>query len=48
MTHHHHSGHSHPPARVAPSMLRASLAQRLFGAGICAALLWLAVFWALK
>jgi hypothetical protein len=47
MTHHHHSGHSHPPAQIAPSMLRASALQRLIGGGIGIILLWSAVFWAL-
>ena len=45
--HHHHPGHIHPPpARISPSILRASAAQRLLAAGVCAVLLWLAVFWA--
>jgi hypothetical protein len=45
--HHHHPGHAHPPpARMSPSILRASAAQRLLAAGVCAGLLWLAVFWA--
>jgi hypothetical protein len=48
MTHHHHPGHSHPPARIALSLLRASATQRLMAAAACAVVLWLAVFWALQ
>ena len=47
MTHHHHAGHSHPPAVIAPSMLRASAGQRLILALIGIGLLWSAVYWAL-
>ncbi len=47
MTHHHHAGHLHPPARISPSLLRASAGQRLAAAAVCIALLWLAVIWAL-
>jgi len=47
MTQHHHAGHVHPPADIAPSLLRASAGQRLLIAGIGVALLWSAVYWAL-
>jgi hypothetical protein len=49
MTHHHHhdQGHAHPPATVAPSLLRASAMQRLAGVALCLAVLWVAVLWAL-
>ena len=46
--HHHHPEHAHPPARVAPSILRLSVLQRLgFAAGLIA-LLWAAAFWAMR
>jgi hypothetical protein len=50
MAHHHHDpGHAHPPpARMSPSILRASAAQRLTVAVICGVLLWSAVFWAVR
>jgi hypothetical protein len=46
--HHHHPGHAHPPASIAPSILRLSALERLIAAGIAVALLWGAVFWALS
>jgi hypothetical protein len=46
--HHHHApGHAHPPATLAPSMLRLSAAQRLGGAAVLAVLIWAAVWWAM-
>jgi hypothetical protein len=46
--HHHHPGHVHPPAWVHPSILRQSVLQRLgFAAGLIA-LVWAAVFWAMR
>jgi hypothetical protein len=45
--HHHHAGHAHPPARSAPSLLRASALQRLAAVATCLAVLWLAVIWAM-
>ena len=46
--HHRHEGHAHPPASVAPSILRLSALQRLcFAAGLIA-LLWAAAFWAMR
>jgi hypothetical protein len=45
--HHHHAGHRHPPASVAPSILRLSVVARLAVAAGVIALLWAAVFWAL-
>jgi hypothetical protein len=44
---HHHPGHVHPPAAVAPSLLRLSAWQRLAVASGLIALMWLAVWWAL-
>ncbi len=48
MTHHHHEGHIHPPAQIGPSILRASALQRLGGALIGIALVWAAVFLAVR
>jgi hypothetical protein len=45
--HHHHHGSVHPPAVVLPSLLRASLAQRLAIAAGVTALLWLCALWAM-
>jgi len=45
--HHHHPGHVHPPAAVAMSILRLSLAQRLAVAVAACAILWAAAFWAM-
>jgi hypothetical protein len=47
MTHHHHPGHVHPSATVAPSLLRLSVGQRLAIAVAIAVVLWAAVFWAM-
>jgi hypothetical protein len=47
MSHHHHPGDIHPPAAVAPSLLRLSVWRRLAVAAALTALLWLAVLWAL-
>jgi len=52
--HTHSHGHTHPAAAVVRradpgfSLLRLSALQRLAGAGVIIALLWLAVLWALK
>jgi hypothetical protein len=46
--HHHRSGEGHPPASVAPSILRLSVLQRLAIAASLIALLWGAVLWAMK
>jgi len=46
--HHHHPGHGHPPAAVHPSILRLSGLQRLGVAVALIALLWLAVYWAMR
>jgi hypothetical protein len=45
--HHHHPGHAHPPASVAPSILRLSAWQRLGAAFVVAAALWGVVIWAM-
>jgi hypothetical protein len=48
--HHHHRhapGHAHPPAMVAPSILRLSAWQRLGASAILIVLLWVAVAWAI-
>jgi len=47
MTHHHHSGHLHPPVSAAPSFLRMSVAERLLIVAVAVALLWGAAFWAM-
>ena len=46
--HHHDPGHAHPPAGVAPSILRLSALERLGVAAGLIALLWAAVFWWLR
>ncbi len=46
--HHHHTGEAHPVARVAPSLLRMSALERMAVAAIAAAVLWIAVGWALS
>jgi hypothetical protein len=46
--HHHDPGHAHPPAGVAPSILRLSALERLGVAAGLIALLWAAAFWALR
>jgi hypothetical protein len=45
--HHHHSGRGHPPARLAASILRLSVVQRLMIAAVAIVALWAAVFWAI-
>jgi hypothetical protein len=45
--HAHPPGERHPHAQAAPSLLRFSVAQRLAIAVVLAALLWVAVFWAI-
>jgi hypothetical protein len=47
MTHHHHPGHKHPAATLAPSILRLSAAQRLAAVAGLIALVWLTVLWAI-
>jgi hypothetical protein len=44
--HHHHSG-AHPPAPIAPSILRASVWQRLAIAAVLIAVIWGSVLWAM-
>jgi hypothetical protein len=46
--HHHPHGHAHPPAVVAASILRLSVMQRLCIALAGIALIWAAVFWAMR
>ena len=46
--HHRHPGHTHPPAPVTASLLRLSASQRLAVAGVMIALIWLAVYWAMR
>jgi hypothetical protein len=46
MSHHHHPGRSHPATPAAPSLLRASVLERLAVALALSAALWLAVWWA--
>lgn len=45
--HHHHAGHAHPPATVAPSILRLSVAERLAGVAIVIGAMWAMVIWAM-
>ena len=45
--HHHHPGRAHPPATVAPSILRLSALERLAMAAVVIVVLWGAVFWAM-
>ena len=45
--HHHHPGHVHPAATVAPSILRLSALERLAAVAVIVAVLWGAVFWAM-
>jgi hypothetical protein len=48
MTHHHHNpDDTHPSPALAPSLLRMSAWERLAVALAVAAVLWLAVWWAL-
>jgi hypothetical protein len=46
--HHHPAGQGHPPAAVAPSILRLSVLGRLAVATAFIAVLWGAVIWAMK
>jgi hypothetical protein len=48
MTHHHHGGEAHPPATVAPSLLRLSLSDRLKVAGWLIVLILIATLWATR
>ena len=45
--HHHDPGHAHPPAGVAPSILRLSALERLAAVAAVIVVLWGAVFWAM-
>ena len=45
--HHHPQGHAHPPAAIAPSILRMSVGQRLAAAAVLIGLIWAAVYWAM-
>jgi len=45
--HHHHPGAGHPPASISPSILRASVLERLGAAGVVIALIWASVLWAM-
>jgi len=46
LSHHHHAPGAHP-VTVPPSLLRLSAWQRLAGAAVVIALLWVAVLWAM-
>jgi hypothetical protein len=46
--HHHPQGHAHPPAPLAPSLLRLSASRRLSLAAVLVALVWAAVIWAIR
>src|SRR5438046_6175813 len=45
--HHHHPGHTHPPATVSPSILRLSALERLAAVAVLIAALWGAVIMAM-
>jgi hypothetical protein len=45
--HHHPLGHAHPPAAIAPSILRLSVVERLGIVSVLIAAIWAAVFWAM-
>jgi hypothetical protein len=45
---HRHPGRAHPPATVAPSILRLSAFERLGMVAVAIAVLWGAVFWAIR
>jgi hypothetical protein len=45
--HHHHPGQGHPPASVAPSILRMSAVERLAVAAAVIVAIWGAVIWAM-
>jgi hypothetical protein len=46
--HHHHPGRAHPPATVAPSILRLSAWERLSMVAVVIVVVWAAVFWAMS
>jgi hypothetical protein len=46
--HHHHPGHAHPSARIAPSLLRMAALERLAIAAAASLLLWGALWWAVS
>jgi hypothetical protein len=46
--HHHHPGRGHPPASVAPSILRLSAPERLMAVSVLIAALWAAVYWVMR
>ena len=46
--HHHHDGDTHPPATIAPSILRLSALERLAAVTVVIVALWGAVFWAMS
>src|SRR5262249_51086232 len=46
--HHHPPGEGHPPATVAPSILRLSVLERLVLAAAAIAVIWGAVIWAMQ
>jgi hypothetical protein len=46
--HHHRPGEEHPPASIAPSILRLSALHRLASAGFVIAVIWAVVLWAMS
>jgi hypothetical protein len=47
--HHHHApGQGHPPAAIAPSILRMGLAGRLGAAAVVIGVIWGVVLWAMS
>jgi hypothetical protein len=47
MSHHHHSGATHPTPTISPSLLRLSAPQRIAVAGVLIVLIWAAALWAI-
>ena len=45
---HDHPGRGHPPASIAPSILRLSVVERLLLSAALIGFLWTAVLWAMK
>jgi hypothetical protein len=45
--HHHHPGAGHPPARIAPSLMRLPVTGRLAAAAALILMIWSAVLWAM-
>jgi hypothetical protein len=46
--HHHHPGRAHPPATIAPSILRMAAGERLVAAAVLITVIWGSVYWAIQ